>query len=56
MAMLGRLAAAFSRAGDIEAGGDALEAVSLWLALREATRQGMRRTAEGQELRLEFLD
>ena len=44
------------RAEDIEAGGDALEAVSLWLALREATRHAMRRTAEGQEVRLEFLD
>lgn len=44
------------RLDDIEAGGDAMEAVSLWLALREATSHGMRSTAEGQELRIEFQD
>ncbi|MBR0652366.1 hypothetical protein GXW78_22105 [Roseomonas terrae] len=40
----------------IEAGGDAMEAVSLWLALREATSHGTRSTAEGQELHIEFQD
>jgi hypothetical protein len=44
------------RAADIEAGGDAMEAVSLWLALREATRHAMRRTPGGQELRIVFHD
>ena len=44
------------RAADIEAGGDAMEAVSLWLALREATRHAMRSTSEGQELRIVFHD
>ncbi|MBW6398785.1 hypothetical protein KPL78_13050 [Roseomonas sp. HJA6] len=41
---------------DIEAGGDAMEAVSLWLALRETTSHSTRSTAEGQELRIEFRD
>jgi hypothetical protein len=41
---------------DIEAGGDAVEAVSVWLALREATRHAMRRTATGQEVRILFHD
>lgn len=41
---------------DIEAGGDAMEAVSLWLALREATSHSARSSAEGQELRIEFQD
>lgn len=41
---------------DLEAGGDALEASSLWLALRETSDHGMRGTAEGQELWLDFED
>ena len=41
---------------DIEAGGDAMEAVSVWLALREATRHAMRRTATGQDVRILFHD
>ncbi len=44
------------RAADIEAGGDAMEAVSVWLALREAARHTMRRTATGQEIRILFHD
>ncbi len=44
------------RVADIEAGGDAMEAVSLWLALREATRHAMRSTSDGQELRIVFHD
>ncbi|GGJ29990.1 solute carrier family 23 protein [Neoroseomonas lacus] len=44
------------RATDIEAGGDAMEAVSVWLALREAARHTMRRTATGQEVRILFHD
>ena len=44
------------RIEDIEAGGDALEAMSLWLALREASRHATRSTPAGQELRIEFLD
>jgi hypothetical protein len=44
------------RFDDIEAGGDAMEAVSLWLALREATSHATRSTADGQELRIEFQD
>jgi hypothetical protein len=41
---------------DIEAGGDAMEAATLWLALREAVRHGTRPAAEGQELWMEFQD
>ena len=44
------------RAADIEAGGDAMEAVSVWLALREAAHHTMRRTALGQEIRILFHD
>lgn len=44
------------RATDIEAGGDAMEAVSLWLALREAARHTIRRTATGQDVRILFHD
>jgi hypothetical protein len=44
------------RMADLEAGGDALEASSLWLALRETSEHGMRSTAEGQELWMEFQD
>ncbi|MBR0673345.1 solute carrier family 23 protein [Neoroseomonas soli] len=44
------------RLEDAEAGGDALEAMSLWLALREASRHATRSTPQGQELRIEFLD
>ena len=44
------------RSADIEEGGDAMEAVSLWLALREASRHAMRGTADGQELRIVFHD
>lgn len=44
------------RAADIEAGGDAMDAVSVWLALREAARHSLRRTTTGQEIRILFHD
>ena len=45
-----------ARIEDIEAGGDALEAAALWLALRETSEHGTRTVAEGQELWMEFQD
>jgi NCS2 family nucleobase:cation symporter-2 len=44
------------RVADFDAGGDALEPVALWLALRETSRHGTRPTATAQELWMEFQD